>query len=102
MANLLLVANTLLKHRQKKPLPCHVIYTCATNLIYREGGGILKIYKFIMHKQEVQSYGSMQDIGWHSGSLSEDCYTKFNSSIIQKALRFQPLALASYSHCSIR
>ena len=28
----------MLQHRRKKPLPCHVIYMCNTNLIYREGG----------------------------------------------------------------
>ena len=44
----------ILQHRRKKPLPYHVIYMCNTNLIYREGGGTLKKYKFIMHKQEVQ------------------------------------------------
>ena len=27
----------ILQHRQKKPLPCHVIYMCNTNLIYWEG-----------------------------------------------------------------
>ena len=44
----------ILQHRRKKLLPYHVIYTCNTNLIYREGSGILKSYKLITHKQEVQ------------------------------------------------
>ena len=44
----------ILQHRQKKPLPCHMIYTYNTNLIKLQGRrGNPKNLIIIMHKQEV-------------------------------------------------
>ena len=64
-----------------------VIYMCNTNLIYRAKAGDRNSKIIQIHHAYFKTGSSIQDIGWHSGSLSEDCYTKCNSSFICLNLR---------------